>query len=158
MAVCAFVGYHGPRCAFGMFGASVLGPMILSALASILGLIENPAAHRGADPRAVRDRDQHRLALRRCQRGTSLRHVISASGGLRPDPRGTDAGLSARIIYLLGINDLLHGILAFAPGGQPEMVMLAILTGADITYVIFHHVLRLLLVMSMTPFLSRWLA
>ena len=61
------------------------------------------------------------------------------------------------VVYLLGINDLLHGILAFAPGGQPEMVMLAILTGADITYVIFHHVLRLLIVMSLTPVLSRWL-
>ena len=66
--------------------------------------------------------------------------------------------LFGEIVYLMGINSLLNGILSFAPGGQPEMVMLAILTGADITFVIFHHVLRLVLVMGLTPVLARWLA
>lgn len=62
----------------------------------------------------------------------------------------------AELVVLLGLNDLLHGILAFAPGGPPEMVMLAILTVAAMTNVIFHHVLRLVIVMSMTPIAVCW--
>jgi uncharacterized membrane protein AbrB (regulator of aidB expression) len=33
--------------------------------------------------------------------------------------------------------------LALTPGGQAEMVVLAIIVGADMTFVVAHHLLRL---------------
>jgi uncharacterized protein len=154
MAICAFVGYHG-AIRIGIFGASVLGPMILSALASIFGLIENrPPTEALILAQFVIGISigSHYVGVTRHE----FRYVISASVGYALILAALTLACG-EIVYLLGLNDLLHGILAFAPGGQPEMVMLAILTGADITYVIFHHVLRLMLVMSFTPLLSRWL-
>jgi membrane AbrB-like protein len=155
MLVCAVAGYHGAR-RIGMFGASVLGPMILSAAASLTGLIENRPPTEAlilAQFIIGISIGSHYVGVTRDE----LRRVVSASVGYALILAVLTV-IFGEIVYLLGINDLLHGILAFAPGGQPEMVMLAILTGADITYVIFHHVLRLLLVMSLTPVLARWLA
>lgn len=155
MGICAVVGLKLAR-RIGMFGAPILGPMILAGAASLTGLIEN------RPPTEV-------LILAQFIIGTSigahyvnvttdeLRRVISASVGYVVILGLLTFGFGA-IVYALGVSDLLNGILAFAPGGQPEMVMLAILTGADVTFVIFHHVLRLLIVLSLTPVLARWLA
>ena len=155
MLACAVIGYQGAR-RIGLFGASILGPMILSAVASLTGLIENrPPTEALILAQFVIGISigSHYVGVTRDE----LRRVISASVGYALILAALTV-LFGEIVYLLGINDLLHGILAFAPGGQPEMVMLAILTGADITFVIFHHVLRLLLVMGLTPLLARWLA
>ena len=155
LAGCAYFGYIGAK-RIGLFGATILGPMILSAAASLLGLIENrPPTEALILAQFVIGMSvgAHYVGVTRDE----LRRVVSASAGYAL-MLAVLTVLFGEIIYLMGINDLLHGILAFAPGGQPEMVMLAILTGADITFVIFHHVLRLVLVMSLTPVLARWLA
>ena len=155
MLVCAVVGYKGAM-RIRMFGASVLGPMILSAAASLFGLIENrPPTEALILAQFVIGISigSHYVGVTR----EELQKVVSASFGYALILAFLTLAFG-EIVYAFGIHDLLHGILAFAPGGQPEMVMLAILTGADITFVIFHHVLRLILVMSLTPFLARWLA
>ncbi len=155
MTVCGLVGYKLAR-RIGMFGAPVLGPMILAGAASLTGLIENRPPTEAlilAQFFIGTSIGAHYVGVTRDE----LRRVISASVGYAVILGLLTLGFG-ELIYGLGIHDLLHGILAFAPGGQPEMVMLAILTGADITFVIFHHVLRLLLVLSLTPLLARWLA
>lgn len=155
MAICAFAGYKLAH-KVGMFGASVLGPMLLSGIASLLGLIENrPPTEALILAQFVIGISigAHYVGVTRDE----MRRVVSASVGYSLILAALTV-LFGEIVYLLGLNDLLHGILAFAPGGQPEMVMLAILTGADITYVIFHHVLRLLIVLTLTPILAKWLA
>jgi membrane AbrB-like protein len=155
MTVCAVVGYKLAR-RIGMFGAPILGPMILSGAASLTGLIENRPPTEAlilAQFFIGTSIGAHYVGVTRDE----LRRVISASVGYAVILGLLTLGFG-EIVYLLGINNLLNGILAFAPGGQPEMVMLAILTGADITFVIFHHVLRLLIVLTLTPILARWLA
>lgn len=154
MAVCAVVGYLGAR-RIGLFGASILGPMILAGALSLTGIIENrPPTEALILAQFVIGISigAHYVGVTRDE----LRRVVSASVGYAVILAALTLAFG-ELVYLLGFHDILHGILAFAPGGQPEMVMLAILTGADITYVIFHHVLRLLLVMGLTPVLARWL-
>ena len=62
----------------------------------------------------------------------------------------------AEIVIQAGIAPPLDAILAFAPGGQAEMVLLAIIAGTDVAYVVTHHLLRIVIVILGAPFVARW--
>ena len=47
--------------------------------------------------------------------------------------------------------------MAFAPGGQAEMTVLAIVSGADLGFVIAHHLTRIVLVITAAPLVARLL-
>lgn len=51
--------------------------------------------------------------------------------------------------------DLLSIILAFSPGGQAEINLIAIVVAVNLPYVAIHHVLRLLLVMGVAPLFAK---
>jgi hypothetical protein len=51
---------------------------------------------------------------------------------------------------------LLSILLAFAPGGQSEMNLIAIVVGANLPYVALHHILRIFLVIGISPLLVRF--
>ena len=59
-------------------------------------------------------------------------------------------------VLILGLAPPIEAILALTPGGQAEMVVLAIIVGADMTFVVAHHLLRLIFVItgarSLPPF------
>ncbi len=65
------------------------------------------------------------------------------------------AALFTEIVVLFGLAPAVDGFLAFAPGGQAEMTVLAIIVGADLGYIIVHHLTRVLLVMSGAPVVAR---
>ena len=46
-------------------------------------------------------------------------------------------------------------ILAYVPGGLPEMSMVALALGIDAAFVAFHHITRLLLVITFAPVIFR---
>ena len=48
--------------------------------------------------------------------------------------------------------------LAFLPGGQAEMVMIAIVAGGDVAFVVTHHLLRILTVILSAPIVARYMA
>ena len=50
----------------------------------------------------------------------------------------------------------LDVILAFLPGGQAEMAIIAIVAGADVAFVVAHHLLRVFLVILTAPHVARW--
>lgn len=59
------------------------------------------------------------------------------------------------VVYLLGLAPPVEGFLAFAPGGQAEMTVLAIVTGADLGFVIVHHLTRIVIVITGAPIAAR---
>jgi len=65
------------------------------------------------------------------------------------------AAMMTEIVYVSGLGPPVEGFLAFTPGGQAEMSMLAIITGADLGFVIVHHLTRILLVIMGAPVLFR---
>lgn len=67
------------------------------------------------------------------------------------------AALFTELIVLLGAAPAVDGFLAFAPGGQAEMTVLAIVAGADLGYVIIHHLIRILVVITGAPLVARFL-
>ena len=65
--------------------------------------------------------------------------------------------LFAEIVIQSGLAQPLEAIIAFAPGGQAEMVLLAIVAGTDMAYVITHHLIRILVVILGAPIAARFL-
>ena len=46
-------------------------------------------------------------------------------------------------------------LLAFGPGGQTEINLIALLVGANLPYITLHHIVRLLIVMNIAPILAK---
>ena len=61
------------------------------------------------------------------------------------------------VLYFATDTPLSLGILAFAPGGVPEISVLALSLGLDPAFVITIHVWRMVIVLAMLPFLLRWM-
>lgn len=59
------------------------------------------------------------------------------------------------IIHLANLAPPMETILAFAPGGQAELTVLALIVGADMAFVVAHHVLRMFVVILGAPPLAR---
>ncbi len=155
MAVCGVVGWWLAR-RIGLFGAPMLGPMIVAgAVAFADGLHFRP-------PAEAMWVAQFFLGI-----GIGVKYVGITMAEIR---RMLIASLGycvmltvlsiafAETVIQAGIAPPLDAILAFAPGGQAEMVLLAIIAGTDVAYVVTHHLLRVVLVILGAPFAARWLA
>jgi membrane AbrB-like protein len=66
------------------------------------------------------------------------------------------ASAAGLVTLLLGV-DFLQALLAFAPGAQEAVVILAFAMGFDPAYVAAHQVARFLALVMVVPLLTRWL-
>lgn len=152
MIVAAVVGWRGAL-AVGLFGAAILGPMIASGALSLAGILHSrPPAEAIIVAQFVigvtigaRYVGVTRAELRRDVAAGVLNFMLVA----------LLAAVFAEAMSLLGLAPPLEAFLAFAPGGQSEMVLLALASGADAAFVIVHHVVRLFLVIGGLPFAAR---
>ncbi len=152
MVFCGIVGWRGAK-AIGMFGASILGPMILAAICALAGLLHHrPPAEAiwlaqffigmtvGAKYAGVTGHEVRRdvtAALGFCVILIALTFVF------------------ATVIAFAKLAPPMETLLAFAPGGQAEMTVLALIVGADMAFVIAHHVLRIFVVILGAPLAAR---
>jgi len=152
MAVAGTVGWLGAR-AIGLFGAPIIGPLVATALVSLAGLVE----HR--PPGEMLLAAQFVLGL-----GVGAQYVGVTLGELKRDVlsgMGYCVLLSgialvfAEIVITIGAAPPMEAFLAFAPGGQSEMAILAIVAGADLAYVVTHHLVRLVVVIIGAPIVAR---
>lgn len=152
MVAAALIGWKG-GVRIGLFGAAILGPLIVSAALSLGGLLHQ------RPPREA-------LLLAQLLIGTGI--GVSYVGVTLRELRNTVAGGAAFVailavlagivtefVTLTGLAPPVEGFLAFAPGGQAEMSMLAMVAGADLGFVIAHHLARILLVILVGPLLFR---
>ncbi|MDP5217246.1 AbrB family transcriptional regulator [Ruegeria sp. 2205SS24-7] len=154
MAVIAIAGWR-IAAAIGMFGAAILGPMILATIASLAGLIDQ------RPPAEAILAAQFFIGI-----VVGVRYIGLTVAELR---RIVVAGLGftlvlavlsvifMEIVILLGLSDPVDAILAFSPGGQAEMTVIALIAGADVAYVVTHHLTRLITVIIGAPLVGRWL-
>lgn len=152
MAFAALVGWKvGER--VGLFGASILGPMIVTACLSLGG-----AVHSRPPAEAIM------LAQYVIGIGIGVGYVGVTLRELRRDVLAGAvfvvilAALAVaftEIVILLGALEPLEGFMSFAPGGQAEMVVLAIIVGADPGLVVVHHLTRVFLVITCAPLAAR---
>lgn len=155
MAVLGLAGWQLAERA-GLFGASILGPLILAAAASLGGLIEHrPPAE----------------AIYAAQFFIGFTVGVKYSGITWPEiRRDVGAGIGYTLVIFviaiafaalairLGLVPRVEGLLAFSPGGQAEMAVLAIVAGADVAFVVAHHVVRIVLIIVGAPVVARLMA
>lgn len=154
MAAAGLLGWLGAR-AVGLFGAPIIGPMAATAAVSLAGLVE----HR--PPAEALLAAQFFLGL---QAGAEyvgvtlreLRHDVAAALGYCLLLAGISL-VFAEIVIGIGAAAPMEAFLAFAPGGQSEMAILAIVAGADLAYVVTHHLVRMVVVIVGAPIVGRWM-
>ncbi|MEO1542368.1 MAG: AbrB family transcriptional regulator, partial [Pseudomonadota bacterium] len=148
MVFCAAVGWWGAQ-RIGMFGASILGPLIVAAIAAMAGILENrpPAEAIWAAQFFIG------MSIGAKYAGITMAEVR----------RDVLAGLGfcailmvltlifVEGIYAFGLAPGQEALLAFAPGGQAELTVLALIVGADVAFVVAHHVLRIFVVILGAP-------
>lgn len=153
MVTCALAGWKIAQ-RLGLFGASILGPLLLTALVTVLGgLHHRPPAE----------------AIWMAQFFIGM-GVGSKYAGITMEEVRRDlvAGLGfcgilvvltlifVEAIYQAGLGPGMEVLLSFAPGGQAEMAVLALVAGADMAFVISHHVLRIFTVILGAPLAARF--
>ena len=152
MAAAGLIGWKGGE-RIGLFGASILGPLIVTGVLSLTGLIH----HRPPAEAIYVAQFFIGSAIGVGYTGitlTEIRRDVAAGVGFVLI-LALLAALMSEIVHLLGLAHPLEAFLAFAPGGQAEMTVLSIVVGADLGYVVVHHVLRILLVITGAPVAAR---
>jgi hypothetical protein len=154
MTVAALVGWKGGE-RIGLFGASILGPMIVTGALSLAGVIHF------RPPAEAIIAAQFFIGI-----GIGMGYVGVTLPEIRRDVfagvifvliLAALAAAFTELIVFLGLADHMEAFLAMAPGGQAEMTVLAIIVGADLGYVIVHHLTRVLLVITGAPIAARLL-
>ena len=155
LALMALAGIGGWRVArrLRLFGASILGPMIATAALSLSGLITlRPPAEAIWVAQVFIG-----LAVGVRYSGLSLgelRHDVAA-GVVLSLMLALLTLIVAEGVYLAGLAPQLEAFMAFAPGGQAEMAVLALMAGADLAFIVSHHILRIVLVILLAPVVAR---
>lgn len=138
----------------GLFGASIIGPMIVTAALSLSGLINN------RPPAEAILAAQYLIGV-----GIGVGYVgitmlelrrIVLAGVVFVLILAVIAAAFTELVVWLGLAQPLEGFLAFAPGGQAEMTVLSIIVGADLGFVIVHHLVRVFLVIAGAPIAARY--
>lgn len=154
MAGAAVIGWKVAE-RIGLFGASILGPMILTAALSLGGLIHSrPPAEAILLAQLFIG-----LGIGVQYVGVTLRELRSfiLSGLAFVAVLVVLAAIFTEIVTLTGLAQPVEGFLAFAPGGQAEMTVLALVAGADLGFVILHHLTRIVVVILGAPVAARLL-
>lgn len=153
MAVCALVGWKGGE-RIGLFGAAILGPLAVTAAASLAGLIH----HRPPAEAILAAQFFIGLGVGVKYVGVTLpelRDVVLASLGFCV-VLAVLSLIFAEGASLAGLAPHVEALLAFAPGGQAEMAVLAIVAGVDVAFVVTHHLVRIVVVILGAPIVARF--
>ena len=154
MFVAAVIGWKGGE-RVRLFGASILGPIIVAAIFSLAGLI-----HMRPPKEAIL------LAQFLIGMGIGVHYVGVTFRELRQVVLSGIAFVTllalltaafTELVMIAGLARPVEAFLAYAPGGQAEMTVLAIVTGADLSFVVTHHLARIILVISGAPIAARLL-
>ncbi len=157
MLACALIGWKGGE-RIGLFGASIVGPLIVTAAASLTGII-----HQRPPAEAILVA-QFSIGI-----GVGARYAGITFAEVRKVVLAAFvytvlimaySGLIAFLVIETELAPPAAALLAFLPGGQAEITVLAIVAGVDAAFVVAHHVFRMVLVILGAPmamrFLDRW--
>jgi uncharacterized protein len=138
-----------------LFGAPMMGPMILATFASLTGLLNvRPPAE----------------AILFAQFFIGL-NIGAHYSGITLEEIRKDVLSGLGFVVILGLicaafinfisyfklGDPVSVFLAYAPAGQSEMAVFAIVVGADLGFVVAHHLVRIVLVIIGAPLAAAWI-
>ena len=137
----------------GLPGAAFVGPLILTALCTLSGLINS------LHTQDMFFYSQYLIAMFLGMRFSGytfkeLRIYVAAGVAYVVFIGVLSLVLIIVITRLLGLEPL-DALIAFLPGGQPEMAVMAVASISDVAFVATHHVFRVLLVVFFVQLLLR---
>ena len=152
LAAAAAVGWVLAK-RLGLPSAPTMGPLIVSALLHVSGLTHSQP------PRELLNLAQLIIGVSVGCRfaGVPTREVtraLAVGAGLTVIMLAI-AALFAVAVNRIGAATLAAAILSFAPGGLPEMTLMALALGVDVAFVVTHHVARIILVVAIAPVMFR---
>lgn len=156
LLILAAAGLAGWRIglAIGLFGASLLGPLFLTAALSMMDVIH----HR--PPAEAIEAAQFFIGFSVGVKyaGISWRELrVDVTAGVVFTVFGMVVSVAfAAVVIWLGWMPLTEAVLAFSPGGQAEMAIVALVAGADAAVVVAHHLVRIVFVIIGAPLAARW--
>jgi membrane AbrB-like protein len=153
MAICGIAGWRIAK-AMGMFGASLLGPMLLATILALTGVLH----HRPPAEAIWMAQFFIGMTVGTKYAGVTakeIRHDVTAARGFCVILIVL-AAIFVEAIHLFALAPPMETLLAFAPGGQAEMTVLALIAGADMAFVIAHHMLRIVVVILGAPLAARF--
>lgn len=139
----------------GLFGASVLGPLILTAALSLAGVIH----HRPPAEMVQLSQFFIGITVGAKYSGITLRELrIDVGAGIAYAAMMAVVTLGfIEVVHLVTAEPPLDVLLSFLPGGQAEMAVIAIIAGADVGFVVAHHIARIIVVILLAPLVARYL-
>ena len=148
MVFAAFVGWKGGQ-KLGLFGASILGPMIVSGVLAIFGFI----SFRPPSEAILFAQFFIGMGIGVGYVGITIQEIrrYVSAGILYVLVLTLIAFVFTQLVIYFGLASSLDSFLAFWPGGQAEMTVLAIIAGADLGYIVVHHLTRIVLVITGAP-------
>jgi hypothetical protein len=137
----------------GLGGASIVGPMLASALLHIGGFTSF------RPPGELINLAQLVLGIRiglafRDITAREIGHSFAHAAGMFALLLAVTLVAAYGVHLLTGIA-LIATLLAYMPGGQAEMNVIAIIIGIHVPYIALHHMTRIFLVMTLAPTLAR---
>lgn len=151
----AVLGIAGWRllAAVGISGAPIVGPMIACAVATLAGVVDH------GPPDEIFKVAQWLLgssigAFFIGASGADMLRTFRSSLGFLLILAAVTAVTAFAVHEVTGIG-VIPTLLAFAPGGQAEMSLIAIMLREDPAYVALHHLVRLLLIVTFLPPIAR---
>lgn len=152
LGACAVLGYFGGK-RLKLPASQIVGPMLLSAGVHLAGLTK-------AAPPALL------VAAAQVVIGTALgsRFAGTPLSFLWKPVKGAMILTVILLSTTLGVAFLMHEatglstpllVLSYAPGGLAEMSLVAIAMSFEATFVAFHHIVRIFLVVVLAPFVFR---
>ncbi|MDD3343074.1 MAG: AbrB family transcriptional regulator [Sulfurospirillaceae bacterium] len=153
MLFLAVIGAWGAK-KLHISGAFIIGPMIVSAFVYMLGWVEA----RPPDEAIKLTQLIIGTTIGFVFRGVKSKEVITT---LRQTfgfflILSSVCSLFIYSVYTCFDFPLISILLAFAPGGQSEMNLIAIILGVNVPFVALHHVMRIFLVMGIAPLIAKW--
>jgi membrane AbrB-like protein len=152
LAGAALAGWLGGE-RIGLFGASILGPMIVAAALSLTDIL-----HTRPPAEAIQAAQVFiGMGIGAHFSGVTLRELGRdvAAGAVFALMLAALAAAFMVMASTLGGAPAVEAFLSFAPGGQAEMTVLAIVAGADLGFVVLHHLTRIVLVITGAPIVAR---
>ncbi len=153
LALAGLLGWWGAA-KIGMFGASILGPLFLTA-----GLSLGDVIHHRPPAEAIQAAQFFiGFTVGVKYAGISWRELrIDVTAGAVFTVLSLLVSLVfAAAVIRLGLLPFTEAVLAFSPGGQAEMAIVALVAGADAAVVVAHHLVRIVFVILGAPLVDRW--
>jgi len=156
LLILAAAGIIGWRiaAALGLFGASLLGPLFFTAALSLVGFIQ----HRPPAEAIQAAQFFIGFTIGVKYAGISWRELrVDVTAGVVFSVLSLCiSAVFAAVVIRLGWLPFTESVLAFSPGGQAEMAIVALVAGADAAVVVAHHLVRIVFVIIGAPLVNRW--